>query len=156
MNEIILANKIKCNHCDDEIESKYRHDFVTCSCGKVSVDGGKDYLKRSFTDRSDYTEISEYEEEEIEIIYQGDWLKRLKAGDIDEVVESILKDDTGDVEPLTAALVLRLQKERTAVKTLRGSTGDASIAFYLMDSKASLALGDQMAKAINQSHKDVE
>jgi hypothetical protein len=37
----------------------HRHDFVTCKCGRVSVDGGKDYLKRSFTDPIDYTELSE-------------------------------------------------------------------------------------------------
>lgn len=43
---MIIHNKAKCFLCGDIIESKYRHDFVTCSCGKLSVDGGKDYLKR--------------------------------------------------------------------------------------------------------------
>ena len=33
--------------CEEEIESVHRHDFVTCKCGNVSVDGGKDYLRRS-------------------------------------------------------------------------------------------------------------
>lgn len=36
---------IKCKHCGDVIKSKHRHDFVWCSCGKVAVDGGNDYLK---------------------------------------------------------------------------------------------------------------
>lgn len=54
----ILKNSIKCNHCNDEIESKYRHDFVTCKCGKVSVDGGKDYGRILFTELSDYTDTS--------------------------------------------------------------------------------------------------
>jgi hypothetical protein len=55
---MILRNSIKCNHCNDEIESKHRHDFVTCKCGKISVDGGKNYRKTSFTELSDFTDTS--------------------------------------------------------------------------------------------------
>jgi hypothetical protein len=55
----ILSNKIKCNFCQDVIESKHRHDFVWCSCGTVAVDGGKDYLKRTSGKKTDYTELSE-------------------------------------------------------------------------------------------------
>lgn len=58
MNKII-RNMIMCNNCKQVIESKTRHDFVVCSCGRVSVDGGKDYLKRSFKDSSDdYQDLS--------------------------------------------------------------------------------------------------
>ena len=39
-------NRARCKKCKDIIESKHRHDFVTCTCGAVSVDGGKDYFKR--------------------------------------------------------------------------------------------------------------
>lgn len=42
----IISNKIKCKLCQDVIESKHRHDFKMCSCGKVGVDGGLDYFKR--------------------------------------------------------------------------------------------------------------
>lgn len=42
----IITNKIRCKKCGDIIESKHRHDFVTCKCGAVSVDGDHDYLKR--------------------------------------------------------------------------------------------------------------
>ena len=44
----IIRNSARCKKCGDEIESKHRHDFVTCRCGAVSVDGGKSYLKRCF------------------------------------------------------------------------------------------------------------
>jgi len=56
----ILKNSIKCKHCGHVIESKHRHDYVTCSCGKVAVDGGKDYLKRAFATKpeNDYEELS--------------------------------------------------------------------------------------------------
>ena len=43
---MIVKNAIRCNICGDEIESKSRHDFVTCKCGACSVDGGHDYLRR--------------------------------------------------------------------------------------------------------------
>lgn len=44
----IIENKAKCLMCGDIIESKHRHDYVTCSCGNLSVDGGTDYLRRNF------------------------------------------------------------------------------------------------------------
>ena len=46
----IARNSAKCLVCGDVIESKHRHDFVTCSCGNLSVDGGKDYLRRCHKD----------------------------------------------------------------------------------------------------------
>jgi hypothetical protein len=55
---MILKNSIKCNHCNDEIESKHRHDFVKCKCGKIAVDGGKDYRRTMFTEISDFTDTS--------------------------------------------------------------------------------------------------
>jgi DNA-directed RNA polymerase subunit N (RpoN/RPB10) len=60
---MIIQNKIKCNNCGDIIESKYRHDFVSCKCGRVSADGGKDYLKRCFQETDDYEELSIEENE---------------------------------------------------------------------------------------------
>ena len=38
-------NRARCKKCGDIIESKYRHDFVTCTCGTISVDGGDDYFR---------------------------------------------------------------------------------------------------------------
>ena len=49
----IIENKAKCLKCGDIIESIDRHDYVQCSCGNISVDGGKDYLKRSYRDGMD-------------------------------------------------------------------------------------------------------
>lgn len=53
----IMSNKVKCKLCGKIIESKYTHDFVTCSCGKVSVDGGHDYLRR-LGNLEDFEELS--------------------------------------------------------------------------------------------------
>ena len=58
----IIFNKIKCKHCGDIIESTTIHEFVTCSCGKCSADGGKDYIRRCFESDGDFEELSEFEE----------------------------------------------------------------------------------------------
>ena len=42
----IIKNCIKCLKCGEIIESVSRHDFKSCSCGAVCVDGGKNYLRR--------------------------------------------------------------------------------------------------------------
>jgi hypothetical protein len=49
----IVENKAKCLKCGDVIESIDRHNYVQCSCGNISVDGGLDYLKRSYRDGMD-------------------------------------------------------------------------------------------------------
>lgn len=47
-------NKARCKHCGDVIESKTRHDFVTCKCfgdyetnghHGIFIDGGDDYFR---------------------------------------------------------------------------------------------------------------
>lgn len=43
---MIVQNAVNCLSCGDLIVSKHRHDFVTCTCGAVSVDGGQEYLRR--------------------------------------------------------------------------------------------------------------
>jgi len=58
----IIKNALKCLKCGDVIESKNRHDYVTCSCGNVSVDGGLDYLRRSFIEADSWEDLSEYED----------------------------------------------------------------------------------------------
>ena len=56
----IIKNSIKCKHCKDVIESKHVHDYVSCKCGKVAADGGKEYLKRAYqtAPEQDYEELS--------------------------------------------------------------------------------------------------
>ena len=42
----IYINAAVCKKCNSYIRSKNRHDYVTCKCGNVSVDGGSWYAKR--------------------------------------------------------------------------------------------------------------
>lgn len=63
MGKRLLRNSAICNHCKDEIESKHCHDYVSCKCGRIAVDGGKDYTRRAFQADGDYTDTSVYAEE---------------------------------------------------------------------------------------------
>jgi hypothetical protein len=42
---MIIRNAAQCVKCKDVIESKHRHDFVSCSCRAIFVDGGMDYIR---------------------------------------------------------------------------------------------------------------
>jgi hypothetical protein len=66
MRKEITKNSAMCLLCKDVLVSKNRHDFVTCACGNLSVDGGNDYLKRSVMDTESYLDLSEYIEYEVE------------------------------------------------------------------------------------------
>lgn len=55
----IIHNRARCKKCGDIIESINTHDFVTCSCGAISIDGGHDYLKRSAENPDDFEDRSE-------------------------------------------------------------------------------------------------
>lgn len=39
--------KVRCVHCGDTLQSTHVHDFVSCTCGKVAIDGGSKYCKMS-------------------------------------------------------------------------------------------------------------
>ena len=61
----IIKNSVKCNLCGEIVVSEEVHDLKFCKCGAVSVDGGNDYLRRTYGNSpNDYTELSEYEEVE--------------------------------------------------------------------------------------------
>lgn len=44
---------IKCKICNDVVWSRDRHDCHSCKCGKVAIDGGRDYT-RILGDKDDY------------------------------------------------------------------------------------------------------
>ena len=54
----IIKNAIQCKICGDVIESTYRHDYVECRCKSCAVDGGHEYLRRSFKDKDCYIDLS--------------------------------------------------------------------------------------------------
>jgi len=67
MRDVVVVNKAQCRLCNDILESVHRHDFKRCSCGEISVDGGKSYIKRSAKNMGNIIEMSEGYQEEVEI-----------------------------------------------------------------------------------------
>ena len=63
----LLANQAQCKICKQVIQSKHRHDFVSCKCGEISVDGGVDYVRRLARDLDSIIDLSIYGEVSIEI-----------------------------------------------------------------------------------------
>lgn len=45
MTKKLIKNKWKCLYCNDIIESKHQHHFISCKCGKTSIDGGTSYIR---------------------------------------------------------------------------------------------------------------
>lgn len=45
MTKKLIKNQWKCLYCNDIIESKHQHHFISCKCGKTSIDGGTSYIR---------------------------------------------------------------------------------------------------------------
>jgi hypothetical protein len=58
MTNEIITNRAFCKLCRVEVESKSVHDFRSCKCGNLSVDGGREYLRRCFRDESTVVDTS--------------------------------------------------------------------------------------------------
>lgn len=56
MRNRIIVNKAMCKKCGDIIESTHVHDYKTCKCKAIAVDGGKEYCRRSFPANSKPTD----------------------------------------------------------------------------------------------------
>jgi hypothetical protein len=62
MSEKIIRNAARCLKCNEIVVSRHRHDFVTCKCGAISIDGGRAYLRRCGNVDA-FEELSEFAED---------------------------------------------------------------------------------------------
>lgn len=69
MRTVVVSNMAQCKLCGDVLESIHRNDFQRCKCGEITVDGGKDYIKRSAKDLSNIIEMSDTYDE----VYESQW-----------------------------------------------------------------------------------
>jgi len=53
----ILQNQVQCHRCGSKPYSASVHDFRSCDCGAICVDGGLDYIRR-VGDIHAYTDLS--------------------------------------------------------------------------------------------------
>jgi hypothetical protein len=56
--EIVVHDGIRCNLCNTELFSWFRHDFKYCECGACFIDGGFDYTRAGFTNAHDMASIT--------------------------------------------------------------------------------------------------
>lgn len=61
---LILRNSARCPHCGQEVESTHRHDFRSCSCSKIAVDGGHDCIHRIGAGWVDTSIVAKVEEDD--------------------------------------------------------------------------------------------
>lgn len=66
----MVLNRVQCIRCGDILTSYYNHDFKTCSCGTVSVDGGLDGARTLFNKPTDYADLRVYSNEPFEKVRQ--------------------------------------------------------------------------------------
>lgn len=96
MLKVLTKNAIKCNSCNDIIESTHRHDFKWCSCNSCAVDGGLAYQKRCAKAEDSYTEMCEYREatrEEKEQYFKDhidDYLCLYNDCELDIIIDKIM------------------------------------------------------------------
>lgn len=53
-----IQRGIRCKSCSEDIFSNSVHDFVTCKCGAVYIDGGFDYMRVGALSRGEFEPVS--------------------------------------------------------------------------------------------------
>ena len=68
-----MSKKIQCMCCGKVLESKYRHDFVSCDCSNQTfLDGGDDYRRCGGIDMDKIRDVPDDEDSATsEMIYQS-------------------------------------------------------------------------------------
>lgn len=54
-----MRNRAKCALCLQIIESKEIHDYVSCACGEIAVDGGKECFRVTAKNWSNFLRIDD-------------------------------------------------------------------------------------------------
>ncbi len=55
---MIISNQGRCKLCGDAPFSAHRHDFKSCECGEICVDGGTVYIRRLAKNFNNFTEMA--------------------------------------------------------------------------------------------------
>ena len=60
--KVLTKNSVKCLECNTILESKYRHNYVQCSCpNQTFTDGGLDYQRGGGKDLNLIEDLCEYQ-----------------------------------------------------------------------------------------------
>jgi hypothetical protein len=100
-----MTNRAKCKLCGDILESLHRHDYVTCKCGEIFIDGGNDLLRCGAKDFANFLRL---DDEGNEIV--------VKVIDTPEDTE-----DNASIEPHKEDPLVSLEMFRDYCKKVPGS-----------------------------------
>lgn len=76
-----MRNRAKCKLCKDIIESFHQHDYVTCKCGEIAIDGGNYNLRAVARDFKNFLRV---DDKGNEIVVQLKDAEDVKPLDIDQ------------------------------------------------------------------------
>lgn len=73
----IIKNRVRCKSCGNIIESTSTHDIKSYRCGSITVDGGKDYIRRGFKEIVDLEDlvnfdVDRYSEKCLNVVYENE------------------------------------------------------------------------------------
>lgn len=111
---IIKRNRVKCLLCGDIIESKSDHNLVSCSCGKLAVDGGLTHLSRTCRSRENFKEMSETRQEKKDTQPKSDRTKSIESiitGYRHKYADPAAKPDPG-ASTIEREVYLELKRQR--------------------------------------------
>lgn len=98
---MILSNQVRCHKCSDTPFSAHTHDFKSCACGAIAVDGGMSYLRRVGAVRA-YDDMSiELPEEFCQIAI--------------EAADRIIHNDPDEYNPLSLFIILAILETKGIV-----------------------------------------
>lgn len=66
-----MRNRAKCVLCGDILESFHAHDYVSCRCGEISIDGGNDQYRCSARNFENFLRIDDEDNEIVVTLAQG-------------------------------------------------------------------------------------
>ena len=61
-----MRNRAKCKLCNEVLESFHQHDYVSCKCGEIAIDGGQSYFRAFAKDWANFLRVDD-EDREIEV-----------------------------------------------------------------------------------------
>lgn len=91
-----MRNRAKCSLCNDVLESFHLTDYVSCSCGEISIRGG----------------LNRYE------CYAKDFKNFRRIDDMDNEIEVKVLEEEEEVKPLDNDLIITKEEVLLAVKEM--------------------------------------
>ncbi len=58
----LIHNRARCKKCFTVIESVHRHQFISCPCGAIFVDGGRSYKRVGYNQAEDFEDLSVWQD----------------------------------------------------------------------------------------------